>query len=88
MAKREVIARLIDLNRQRAEAEAQGRIAWLRPDLQARAAGAPVRPSPRLAASRAGAGVAVLRPMPATAQRPRPARAKPTGDWMGGLAAP
>ena len=88
MAKREVIARLIDLNRQRAEAEAQGRIAWLRPDLQARAAGAPVRPSPRLAASRAGAGVAVLRPMPATAQRPRPARAGPPGGWGESLAAP
>lgn len=88
MAEAEVISRLIDLNRQRAMAEAQGRIAWLRPDLQARAPGAPVRPSPRRAASRAGAGVAVLRPMPATSQRPRPARAKPTGGWMDSLAAP
>lgn len=72
MGEAEVISRLIQLNQDRAEAEAQGRIAWLRPDLQARAAGGAVRPSLRLAAARAGTGVAVLRPLPGARPRTRP----------------
>lgn len=84
-----IIARLVQLNRVRAEEEAEGRVRWLRPEFQQPGTGPAVRPSQRLAASLAGEGVAVLRPLPCPATRPeRPMRGLRGEGWPVSRATP
>ncbi len=64
LAEGEILARLVALNRQRAQEEAQGVVRWLRPDYQRPRFGAP---------SRIGEQIEAAFPVPAPAAATRPA---------------
>ena len=71
----EILERLVVLNRERATEEARGLVRWLRPDYQARAAGAAPEPeTPRLVAEPepgvpAGTSAPEIRPLPWPSER-------------------